>query len=93
MPLNISPNTQTALLEAGKEVLRWVVFFAISWVITETLKQIDLVPEFATVKVWVFTYLLPVRSMVQFGLTFLGRAADKFVHEWNATKLRGILPF
>jgi len=93
MSLNIPSNTSTAILESVKEVGRWLLFFAISWVITSTLNQISQVPEFAQVNVWVFSYMIPVRALMQFGLTFLGRAVDKFIHEWNGTKLKGIAPF
>ena len=93
MSLNIPVNTQQAIFEALKEASRWLLFFVISWIITETLEQITLVPESAELKVWVFTYVIPVRYLFQFCLTMAGRAADKFVHEWNGTKLKGILPF
>lgn len=93
MSLNIQPNTKLALLEAVKEVARWLVAFIVSWLVTETLKQIVLVPEFVDFKVWVFTYSIPFRAGFQLALTFIGRAADKFVHEWNGTKLKGLLPF
>ena len=93
MPFNIPANTQTAIWEATKEIGRWVLFFAISWVITATLDQITQVPEFATVKVWVFTYMIPVRLLIQFLLTLAQRAVDKFIHEWNGTRLNGLAPF
>lgn len=32
----------TPQMEALKEIARWIVFFVISWVISETLKQINL---------------------------------------------------
>ena len=92
-------------LEGLKEVLRWVILFAgsmvISWFITETLKQITAVPEVFNLKIWVFTYALPVRELFTFGLTFLGRYADKYLHEVSKqnlykssdTGLKGILPF
>lgn len=89
----IPDNTKTAIFEAVKEALRWVVSLVVGWVLTETLKQIDLVPEFATVKLWVFTYMIPVRFMVQTGLTLATRMIDKFIHEWNGTKLKGVIPF
>ena len=93
-------------LEGLKEVLRWVILFAgsmvISWVITETLKQITAVPEVFNLKVWVFTYAIPVRELFTFGLTFAGRYADKYLHEaskqniYKASEgesLKGLLPF
>jgi len=89
-------------LEAVKEVARWLVLFIISWVITETLKQTATIPEWATIKVWVFVYAVPVRSLITFGLTFAGRYADKYIYEKskqiallaeNVTKVKGLLPF
>lgn len=89
-------------LEAIKEVARWLVFFILSWIVTETLKQTSLIPEWATFKVYVFTYAIPVRSIITFGLTFAGRYADKYIYEKskelaqlaeNVTKAKGLLPF
>lgn len=93
MPLNIPDNTKTAIWEAVKEIGRWLVSFVVSWFIVETLKQIELVPEFFELKLWVFTYMIPFRASLQIALTMLGRAIDKFTHEWNGTKLKGIIPF
>lgn len=86
-----------ALIEALKEICRWTILFVISWVITETLKQMNLVPEFANIRVWVFTYLIPIRSVLQFGLTFIGRAVDKYMFEDSKQDFnkvtQGLLPF
>lgn len=93
-------------LEGLKEVMRWVVLFVgsmvISWVITETLKQIANVPEVFNVRVWVFTYAIPVRGLFTFVLTFTGRYVDKYLHELSKINVlksieqkapRGLLPF
>lgn len=76
-------------LEALKEVGRWVgiysVSFVISWFITETLAQITNVPEFITLNIWVFAYMIPVRQLITFGLTLLGRFIDKYLHEMGKT--------
>jgi len=93
MSLNIPDNKKTALLEGLKEVGRWLLASCFSWIITETLRQINLVPEFAIVSVFVFSYQIPVRLLLNLFLTFLGRFVDKFIHEWNGTKLKGIFPF
>lgn len=93
MSLNIPANTKTAIWEATKEALRWVISLVVGWVLAETLKQINLVPEYSMVKVWVFTYMIPVRFIIQTTLSLATRMVDKFVHEWNATKLKGIIPF
>jgi hypothetical protein len=83
-------------VEAVLEVLRFVVLFVISWIITETLKQINLVPSFLTVKIWVFSYLLPVRDMLTILLTMTGRFIDKMLFEKRKMQTgtgKGILPF
>lgn len=78
-------NTK-ALIETLKEAGRWILLFVVSWIITETLAQIDLVPESQSVQVWVFTYVIPVRLLVHFGLTALARLVDKYLHEREVTK-------
>lgn len=82
-----NPNT-----EGLKEVARWIVLFlvssVISWFITETLKQITAVPEFFSFKVWVFTYSIPLRSLLSYALTFGGRWLDKYLHE-NSKQTKG----
>jgi len=93
-------------MEGLKEVLRWVVLFVgsmvLTWVITETLKQITAVPETLNVKVWVFTYAIPFRELFTFALTFVGRYLDKYLHEASkqtkgyaigSATPKGILPF
>lgn len=90
-------NFRGPVWESTKEIARWVILFAISWVITETLKQVNLVPEFANVKVWVFAYTLPIRAGLQFALTFAGRFVDKYLFEKSKdnprTETKGLLPF
>ncbi len=66
-------------LEALKEVARWLAAGAIAWFLSETITQIALVPEYSVVNVWVFTYLIPVRALIQFALTLAGRAVDKYL--------------
>lgn len=92
--------------EALKEVMRWVALyvasFTLSWFITETLKQIALVPEAFNVKIWVFTYAIPIRQLFTFGLTLAGRYTDKYLHESHKqtkgymegqAKAMGLLPW
>lgn len=96
-------NFNTPKWEAVKDVARWAIFFAFSWVITETLKQISLVPEWYTLNVWVFSYAIPIRLMLQLGLTFAGGFADKYKFEMSKKfvklglsdqqKPSGIIPF
>lgn len=90
-----------ATLETIKEVGRWILAAAVGWVLTETGKQLGLVPETYDVKVWVFTYTLPVRAGVSFALTLAGRAIDKYVFTTNkddpfrlvTTVPKGIFPW
>ncbi len=88
-------------LETIKEVGRWILSAVAAWLITETLNQIVLVPESTAVKVWVFTYLIPVRALFQFALTAAGRAIDKYVFtvskedpkRLESETPKGIIPF
>lgn len=94
------------VVEGLKEISRWAVFAGLSWAITSTLAQLSLVPETADVKLWVFTYTLPVRLGFQTGLTLLGRWVDKFMFVKSEVKIeespkkaaaemqpQGLLPF
>lgn len=91
-----------ANIEAAKEVLRWVVLFILSWIISELLRQIDLVPESWLLKVYVFSFSIPVRSLFVFLLSLGGRYVDKYLHETKKndgtypvgmTPSGGLLPF
>ena len=83
--------------EGLKEIGRWIalyaVSFVVSWFITQTLGQVVSVPEFFNLKIWVFTYLIPVRELFTVTLTLVGRFVDKFLHELgkqeNNPKLKG----
>jgi hypothetical protein len=70
-------------IEAFKEIARWAIFLLLGWVIAETLKQINLVTETYAMKVWIFTYTIPVRMIVQTLLTLAGRAIDKYIFTKN----------
>lgn len=76
--------------EALKEVARYLVFFAIGWVISETLKQINVVPENYYLHIWEFIYAIPVRAIVNLGLTLALRYTDKYMHLRN--KEKGYMP-
>lgn len=71
------------LSESGKTVGRWAVLFVVSWFITETIKQAIVIPEYYSLKVWEFYYLIPMRQLFVLGLTGLGGFIDKFLHEWG----------
>lgn len=82
--------------EALLEILRYIALFIISWIITETLKQISLVPVSYTVHIWVFAYVLPVKTTLTIVLTLVGRYVDKLLFEkekFSTGTGKGILPF
>ena len=90
--------------EGAKETARWVVLFVISWIITETVKQLGSVPENLPVHIWVFAYNIPVQLTLSFLLALAGRWVDKalFVSSKQdlTTKVldqdanpKGLLPF
>jgi hypothetical protein len=70
-----------ALIEAAKEVGRWIVLSILSWFITETLNQVVMIPSTYELRVWVFVYSIPLRFLFQTGLTLLGRAIDKYLYK------------
>lgn len=80
-------------LETMKELGRWAVLLVVSWFVTQTLLQVSSVPETYELKLWVFTYALPVRFLFQFGLASLGRLVDRLIHESKSVDLKGLLPF
>lgn len=89
-----------ANMEATKEVARWLVFFVISWVVSEVLRQAAVIPVSYDLYVWKFVFSIPIRSGVVFLLTMVGRYADKYLHVYNSVgqpknfkKPMGILPF
>lgn len=84
---------QDKSIEIIKELGRWAFLFALSWLITETLNQIVNVPEFYQLKVWVFTYMIPVRALLQVSLTGFGRLVDRLVHDRPEIPLKGIIPW
>jgi hypothetical protein len=76
-------NLPANIVEIIKETIRWVVLFLISWIIAETLKQANVVPEVLNLKVWVFVYTIPVRAVFTILLTLLSRLIDRLLHEKN----------
>lgn len=78
--------------EAMKEICRWIFFFALSWIITQTLSQAVMIPETYNLHIWVFTYYIPVRFLFQFLLTGLGRFVDRWIHQNPNIPLKGIVP-
>jgi hypothetical protein len=83
--------------EAIKETLRWGVFLAIGWLITETLNQITVIPELYPIHLGSLVYSLPIRLSVQVALTFVGRYVDKYIYTKTfndpTVKTKGLLPF
>lgn len=72
-----------AIKEGLLEVARWALLFVVGWIITSTLAQLDVVPETGTVRVWLFQYVIPIRFLINLGLTMLGRFVDKALHEFG----------
>lgn len=88
--------------EALKEVARWIVLFAGSWIITQIINQIVLIPEFWNIKIWEFVFPIPLQSTILGFLTMLGRFLDKLKFEMtkelskvvgSSEVVKGILPF
>lgn len=67
-----SPN-----LEAVKEVARWCILAVAAFIFSALVDQIKLVPEFVNLKLWVFTFTLPVQAIVWFVATNALRYIDK----------------
>ena len=74
-------DKQKAFIEAIKEPARYIVLFIISWIVTETLKQINLIPEKLQVNIWVLSYSIPIRLMTTTALTLILRTVDKYMYE------------
>jgi hypothetical protein len=66
--------------EAVKEPLRWIVLFVASWIITQLVNQAVVIPESWEIKVWLFSFVVPLRYLIVTGLTLLGRFVDKYLH-------------
>ena len=91
-----------ANIEALKEIARWLVITIFAWIISEIIRQGNLIIDFYQVKIYTFTFLIPIRSVFILGLTILGRYLDKLKHEkmktlkkypQGMTPSSGILPF
>ena len=91
-----------ANIEALKSTLRWVVLFVGSFIISELIRQADLIPESWLLKIFIFTFAIPVRTLFIFGLTLIGGYVDKYLHEVKKeskaypvgmTPAGGLLPF
>jgi|GEM_PF-6941606 len=72
--------------EGIKSVLRVSVMMIIAWIIIQILDQIDLVPEVYAFKVWVFTFIVPVKNLLFLALTFAQKYIDKFIFEQNKSR-------
>ncbi len=87
------PPVRNSHIEAAKEVARWLVFFVGSWIVTAMLAQATKVPEFHTLDIWVYTFEIPVRTIITFVLTMGLRYIDKYMHVNPKVKAEGLLPF
>lgn len=76
--------------EGLKEIARWLVCSIASWIIVQLLAQITVVPVNYVVKVWLFTFAIPIRMLFQLGITMLGRYIDKWQHE--TSKISEVYP-
>ena len=74
-------DKQKAFIEAIKEPARWIVLFVASWIVTETLKQINLIPEYLQVNIWILSYSVPIRLITTTVLTLILRTIDRYMHE------------
>lgn len=68
-------------LEAIKSGARLVVLYIASWVITEVLAQIANIPATYDLTIYGFLFSIPVRLMIQTGLTLINVVLDKYIHE------------
>lgn len=69
--------------EAIKEIGRWLFFFVLSWIVTQTLQQANVIPEFYTLHISVLAYTVPLRAGIMWAFTIIGRYADKYVYVQN----------
>ena len=70
-----------ATVEGLKEISRWVVCLVVGWGLSEILRQINVIPEYYNLKIWLFVFNIPVRLVVQTAVTLSGRFIDKWQHE------------
>jgi len=91
-------------LEAVKEIARWIILFILSWIVTQVLAQINVLPELLNIKIWLFSFIIPLQNLVTFLLTLVGRYLDKLVYLNSkdltsafdlevSQKAKGLLPF
>lgn len=81
----MKPETIKSVLDVAKEIGRWAVFLVISAFVTQTLAQINLVPEIAEIKVFMLTYTIPIRSMLFWSLTVGQRLVDRYMYNADIT--------
>jgi len=88
--------------EALKEIGRWVACSLASWIITQVIDQIVVIPLVHQIRVWEFNFIIPVQRPIQAGLTLALRGLDKYKFELSkilSEKIgdkelrKGILPF
>lgn len=86
--------------EAVKSTLRLFFLMAVSWLLVQLLTQINLVPEYQYLKVWVFMLNVPMRAVLFFLLTAVSKYVDKLLFEMNSNTRKkagevstGLAPF
>lgn len=79
---------QSPKAEGVKQIIRLAFFFVVSWILTETAKQLNFIPEFYTIKVLVFVYMIPVRTSVALALTAIQTFIDKYKFEKSKSNIK-----
>lgn len=88
MSLNIPNNVKTAAWESVKEFVRTGLLGNIVTTIPLIVAGINTSNGEFGINWGIVTAVFSVNV-----LTALARAIDRFVHEWNGTKLKGVIPF
>lgn len=88
MSLNIPNNIKTAAWEAVKEFIRTGLLGNLVTTIPLIISGMNTVTGDININ-WAMVGVVFAVNM----LTALTRSIDRFLHEWNGTKLNGIMPF
>ncbi|MFZ2882443.1 MAG: hypothetical protein WA019_05190 [Candidatus Moraniibacteriota bacterium] len=75
------PDQYKPVIEAAKEVGRYVILFLLSGLLVQLVEQLGKVPESTTINIWVFAVNIPIRLAFQLLFTAIGRFIDKAMYE------------
>lgn len=75
--------TQEGIKEAARSAVIFLASATLSWFVAETLKQIGAVPEFLHLKLWVFVYAIPVRSLFTFFLFTVSKGIERAFYKYG----------